>query len=104
MAVSALLDAYLSLERVLLEFEERGDPSADLVRDLMDPLWYRLSDEDHAQLDDRGPVSLASLHPIRLLTGAGLLYRPPPAPGAIRGMRSDGQPIEILPGWDEVVA
>ena len=53
MALSSLLRLYLQLERQMLTLDAVGDASADDVRDVMDPLWYRLSDQDRSQLDDR---------------------------------------------------
>jgi hypothetical protein len=60
------LDAYLRLERLMLAFDETGDPLADRIRDLMDPIWYRLSPEEVALLDARGVVDPAMLVPVRL--------------------------------------
>lgn len=102
--MSALLDRYLTLERVMLEFAERGDPGADLIRDLMDPLWYQLSDRDHARLDARGLVSLVSLCPVWLPAGAGLLYHRAPVSGAIQGKRYGDTPIGISLSWNGVTA
>jgi hypothetical protein len=51
--MSVRLHAYQRLERVMLELDAAGDPLADQLRDLMDPLWYALSDEEHALLDAR---------------------------------------------------
>ncbi len=56
MALSVRLQAYQRPERVMLELDGAGDPLADTLRDLMDPLWYALSDEEHAQLDGRTPA------------------------------------------------
>jgi hypothetical protein len=50
---SADLDLYRTLERAMLALDETGDPHADEVRDLMDPIWYRLSDEERATLKTR---------------------------------------------------
>jgi hypothetical protein len=47
------LRAYLALERAMLELDEQDDPLADRLRDAMDPLWYGLTDADHAALDAR---------------------------------------------------
>jgi hypothetical protein len=58
--MSARLHAYQRLERVVLDLDEAGDPLADHLRDLMDPLWYALTDEEHALLDAR-PVSPSSV-------------------------------------------
>jgi hypothetical protein len=53
MAISALLETYLSLEERLLTLDARQDPSAEAVRDAMDTLWYRLSEKDREYLDSR---------------------------------------------------
>jgi len=47
------LAAYLGLEREMLALDAAGDPLADRLRDAMDPLWYGLTDEEHARLDAR---------------------------------------------------
>jgi hypothetical protein len=72
MAMTRDLDNYLRLERLMLAFDETGDPAADRIRDLMDPLWYRMSSAEIALLDARGLVDPATLVPVRLPT--------PPAP------------------------
>ena len=51
--ISPRLEAYLSLERSMLALDAEKDPLADQLRDSMDPLWYALSDEEHALLDAR---------------------------------------------------
>jgi hypothetical protein len=51
--MSPSLQRYLDLERFMLELDERQDPYADRIRDLMDPLWYELTDEDRRILDAR---------------------------------------------------
>lgn len=51
--MSPRLHAYQRLERVMLELDGVGDALADDLRNLMDPLWYALSDDEHAQLDAR---------------------------------------------------
>jgi hypothetical protein len=53
MALNARWRAYLALERAMLELDLAADPLADHIRDLMDPLWYALSDEEHRLLDAR---------------------------------------------------
>jgi hypothetical protein len=60
------LDLYLALERLMLHLDQAADPLADRVRDLMDPLWYRLSPEEVTLLDSRGKIDPAGLFPIRL--------------------------------------
>ena len=63
MAMSVRLDAYLSLERIMIELDDKNDPLADKVRDAMDPLWYALSDEEHEFLDGRKFLDVWSLIP-----------------------------------------
>lgn len=60
------LDHYLTLERLMLELDKQRDPMADQIRDLMDPVWHKLSDAEIAMLDARGEVDLEGLFPLRL--------------------------------------
>jgi hypothetical protein len=49
------LEQYLELERQMLAADEQGDEvKGDSLRDLMDPIWYQLSCEDRAWLNNRG--------------------------------------------------
>lgn len=73
------LEVYLALERVMLALDDKGDELADRVRDLMDPVWYELSDEEAAALDSRGVVDPGRLNPIRLALGDSVFYEPAPA-------------------------
>ena len=66
MALSNQLDLYLKLERIMIDLDDRGEPFADQVRDLMDPLWYSLSEEEHEFLDGRGEVDVRVLYPVTL--------------------------------------
>lgn len=66
MALSSQLDLYLKLERIMIDLDDRGEPFADQVRDLMDPLWYSLSEEEHEFLDGRGEVDVRVLYPVTL--------------------------------------
>jgi hypothetical protein len=65
MAIDYRLDAYLTIERVMLELDARGDPAADAIRDIMDPIWYSLSPDELSFLDGRdithrlNPVTLS---------------------------------------------
>jgi hypothetical protein len=59
-------DLYLRLERIMIELDGQNDPFADLIRDLMDPLWYALSDEDHQFLDSREEMEIRILYPVTL--------------------------------------
>ena len=62
-----LIDRYLTLERIMMEADERGDePFADSLRDLMDSIWYRLSDEEHVVLNSREALSIAILYPVTI--------------------------------------
>ena len=66
MAISKQLDLYLRLERIMIELDDGNDLLADRMRDLMDPIWYSLSDEDHQFLDNRGEIDIRVLYPITL--------------------------------------
>lgn len=49
-----LIDHYLTLERIMIEADEHEDESfADFLRDLMDSIWYQLSDEEYGVLNNR---------------------------------------------------
>jgi hypothetical protein len=55
------LAAYLSLEREMLALAAVGDPLAERLRDAMDPIWYSLTDDEHARLNARKvPASSAT--------------------------------------------
>jgi hypothetical protein len=54
------LAAYLGLEREMLALDAAGDPLANQLRDAMDPLWYALTDEEHARLDARLVMDVCS--------------------------------------------
>ena len=43
----------------MLALDAVGDPLADQLRDAMDPLWYALTDEEHALLDARQVLDLS---------------------------------------------
>jgi hypothetical protein len=60
------LDLYLRLERIMMGLDDQGDPIADRVRDLMDPIWHGLSEEDRNFLDSRGEMGVRVLYPITL--------------------------------------
>ena len=76
-----LIDRYLTLERIMMEADERGDePFADSLRDLMDSIWYRLSDEEHVVLNSREALSIAILYPVTISISADTFWetlRPP---------------------------
>jgi len=66
MAASRQLDLYLRLERIMMELDDRDDPMADAIRDLLDPIWYALSHEDRRFLDGRGMIDVGALYPVTL--------------------------------------
>lgn len=64
------LRKYLELERLMLFFDEDGDGVvADRLRDLMDPIWYALSDDERHVLDERTVGRITSLEEIRVPAG-----------------------------------
>jgi hypothetical protein len=63
MVMSNQLDLYLRLERIMIELDHKGDPLADRLRDLMDPIWHALSQEDRKFLDSRGEIDIRGLYP-----------------------------------------
>ena len=66
MALSEKMNLYLRLERIMIDLDDQENPYADKVRDLMDPIWYSMSKEEHAFLDGRGEIDLRILYPITL--------------------------------------
>ena len=67
MAINKHLDLYLRLERIMMELADQGDPIGDRVRDLMDPIWYGLSEEDRRFLDGREEMEIRTLYPVTLM-------------------------------------
>lgn len=53
LTVSPCLRYYLMLEEVMIELDRHEEALADQVRDVMEPLWYRLSDEEHEWVNHR---------------------------------------------------
>ncbi len=70
MALTNRLDLYLKLERIMIDLDDRGDPAADPIRDLMDPLWHALSKEEREFLDGRGEIDVRVLYPVTLTVPA----------------------------------
>ena len=50
---NGLFALYLNLEREMLVLDDNNEGLADQIRDLMDPIWYALSGEQHALLNQR---------------------------------------------------
>ncbi len=53
LAIGPRLRAYLALERAMVDLDDAGDPVGDDLRDRMDPIWLKLSEEERAVLDRR---------------------------------------------------
>ncbi len=89
------LDLYLALERLMLELDADSNAMADRIRDLMDPLWLRLSPEELARLDARGQIEPADLFPVQLP------IPPPPALPAptVRDQRFDHASWQAPHDW-----
>lgn len=48
------LEVYLALEKVMVALDDDEDETlADHVRNLMDEIWFKLSDQDRSHLNDR---------------------------------------------------
>src|SRR5262245_56791190 len=74
-----LIDQYLALERLMLDADDAGaEELGDALRDLMDPIWYRMSEGEHAHLNQRGFVSLIALYPITVPISAAVVIEPTP--------------------------
>jgi len=86
-SVSARLEAYVALERVMLELDAANDSLADRFRDLMDPIWYGLSDDEVRILDGREVDGVTSLHPICLSVGHSLFVDPAEPAGSPSSIR-----------------
>ncbi|MGH7434305.1 MAG: hypothetical protein ACRENE_01360 [Polyangiaceae bacterium] len=69
--MSLRLDAYLELERAMMALDDADDPMADRLRDALDPIWYSLTDEEHAFLNRRS-IAPGPAYAIRVAVDAGL--------------------------------
>ncbi len=67
-----VLEAYLTLEQLMVSLDSQSDPAADRLRDLMDPLWNELSDEDRDYLNSRSLASVGSSEGV-IITGQQFL-------------------------------
>jgi len=101
MAVTDKLQVYLRLERLMLDLDERGDVLADRIRDLMDPIWYSLSEADRQYLDSRGIVELSALYPVTLVVPD--LFRSPSEPVVYRETEPDDGVGKRFPLGDDVL-
>ena len=74
--MTSQLRIYLELERLMLSLDETDAVSADAIRDAMDPIWYRLSDQERQVLDKRSVGVITSLEGLRIPIGHQLGYAP----------------------------
>ena len=78
--MNTTLRAYLELERLMRYLDYRGDPAADALRDAMDPLWYRLTNEERELLNRRSIGTIEAIGEIRLPFDENLYISPPGPP------------------------
>lgn len=66
--MSARLQAYLALERAVVDLDTVDDEIVESLRDQMDGLWYGMSDAERLLLDRRTgpPASFAGAIPVRM--------------------------------------
>ncbi len=57
------IDQYLALERKMLAADQHDQRVAEALRDTMDALWYRLTDDQHAVLNDRAAYGSLDIVP-----------------------------------------
>jgi hypothetical protein len=95
--MSKELRNYLDLEKIMLEAEAVDERAADAVRDIMDEVWYRLSETDRRSLDARTiPGPMRVLEEVRLPMTREL-FQMPALPRLARVY--DGTPVT---GWRSV--
>ena len=56
--ISNKLAAYLKLEGLMMDLDDADDPAADVIRDLIDPLWHGLKDRERDYLNSRPPDAI----------------------------------------------
>jgi hypothetical protein len=85
----------LVLERAMLELDEFDEESADRLRDMMDPIWYRLSAQDRDYLNSRDmePALYSAAVRVHATT---IFTEEPPASGT-----SESSGRRTL-SWDEI--
>ena len=99
MALTPTLRTYLELERLMLILDEEGTSAvADSLRDIMDPLWYSMTEEDRRFLDDRAIGRIRSLEEIRVPSGSQVFGEAPPPPD-VRVL-----PEHAITGWELTAA
>jgi hypothetical protein len=99
LAVTPALRTYLELERLMLLLDEDDNSTAaDALRDVMDPLWYSLNEDDRRFLDDRTIGRIRSLEEIRVPVSDDIFGDPPPTP------RVNRFPPDAIIGWELAAA
>ena len=72
--MTSRLRIYLELERLMSSLDETDVVSADAIRDAMDPIWYKLSDQERHVLDERSVGVITSLEGLRVSISHQLGY------------------------------
>jgi hypothetical protein len=91
--MTSQLGLYLSLEHLMLVAERVDEHTADAIRDVMDPIWYALSDEDRETLNQRVVGFIRSFEGLRIPLGDHIYYRDP-GPS-----KKNSIPKEPIQGW-----
>jgi hypothetical protein len=63
--VTPALFRYVEFEQFLMRLDDLNDPSADAIRDMMDPMWFDLTDHERSFLNSRGHLAA----PLTVFTG-----------------------------------
>jgi hypothetical protein len=74
------LSLYLAAEQVMLLAELVDEQLADSIRDVMDPIWDALSDDERRVLREREVHFPRSLQGLQIPVSDDLYCPPPPAP------------------------
>jgi len=90
------LRKYLDLESVMLGLEALDARAADAVRDVMDEVWYQLSDTDRRSLDERTAPGPFRVREEARLPLKGVLLRAPRSQS--RELTARG-PVVLTGGW-----
>jgi hypothetical protein len=93
MAMTPLLSLYLNLEHLMLVAERVNEDTADGIRDVMDPIWYQLSDQDRETLNQRAVGFIRSFEGLSIPLGDHIYYRDPGPP------KKASIPREPIQGW-----
>jgi hypothetical protein len=97
LAMSLRLDAYLELERAMMTLDDADDPMADRLRDALDPLFYSLTDEEHAFLNRRS-IAPGPAYVVRVAVDAGLFMSSLAVKGKADALQTLTAPI-VVDDW-----